>query len=131
MINSSLVSSLIPLDTVVKLMDRSSLPPPREGTHSFFPVPACPYVPLLERGPVAYDVLLAVLGGNMLGKKIVRGRRHIGRQAQIMPTFGSIIVQREERMSSAFRVSITFYLIFLSTHKSYLASLLRSPTSAF
>lgn len=36
----------------------------------------------------------------MVGKRIVRGSRHIGRQAQIMPTFGSIIVQREDRISS-------------------------------
>lgn len=46
----------------------------------------------------------------MLGKSIVRGRRHMGKHAQMMPTFGSIIVQREDRMSSEVMLEWAFVL---------------------
>lgn len=57
---------------------------------------------MVYAGPVEASPPLAAVEGdeNALGKIQARTMRHMGRQAQIMATFSSIIVHRVEVMSS-------------------------------
>ena len=76
-------------------------------------------------------MLFVVFGGKMVGKSSVRGSRHIGRQAHIMATLGSIIVQREERISSVGMLEGIFYVEEGNTDKSCQVFWSRNPASAF